>query len=100
MEFVHDAKDKVSHTNIEKNFYTAIQNMETLTELCVLAIYFVAVSCPFMQYVWKHENILDLKKFFKTKVAFMHRIIENPQIWTERNDSHITACLGGEEWDS
>ncbi len=100
MDFVRDAKDKPGLTNIEQNFVNAIKNKETLTELCVLALYNVAVSRPFMRHVRMHANILELEPFFKKKVAFMGIIIQKPEIWTGNEDSHETACLGGTEWDA
>jgi hypothetical protein len=80
MEFVRDVKEKTGHNHIEKNFYNAIKNTETLTELCVLAFYNVAVSRPFMQHIRKHNNMLELKSFFEKKVAFMESIISDTKI--------------------
>jgi hypothetical protein len=48
MDANHDARDRPGKTNIEKNFSTAIKDIPTLTELCVLALYNIAVSWPFM----------------------------------------------------
>jgi hypothetical protein len=71
MDFVRDAKDKPGLTNIEKNFLDAIQDIPTLTELCVLAMYNINVSRPFMQHVRLHENLLELGPFFQKKVDFL-----------------------------
>ncbi|PPR01504.1 hypothetical protein CVT26_015127 [Gymnopilus dilepis] len=99
MADLRDAKDKPGETNIEKNFHEAIQDIPTLTELCVLALYFIAVSRPFMQHVRKHDNILDLRGFFERKVAFLQSIIDDPSLWTGDKITHKTACLDGLEWD-
>jgi hypothetical protein len=99
MDFIWDVKDKPGLMNIEQNFANALGNKETLTELCILALYNIAISHPFMQHVCKHVNILNLESFFKKKVEFMGTIIEKPMIWTGKEDSHKTACLGGAEWD-
>ena len=49
MAFVRNAKDKPGETNIEKNFANALKDMPTVTELCVLALYNVNVSRPFIR---------------------------------------------------
>jgi hypothetical protein len=76
MEAIRDAKDKPGETNVEKNFMAAIKDIPTLTELCVLALYNIAVSRPFMQHVRKHDNILTLRKFFEKKASLLQSIIE------------------------
>ena len=99
MAFVRNAKDKPGETNIEKNFANALKDMPTVTELCVLALYNVNVSRPFMKHVRAHENLLDLKSFFENKVVFLNRIIGDTEIWTSREFSHEAGSLDGDEWD-
>ena len=98
MEQVRDRKEKHAFTNIEKNFYSALQDMPTLTELCVLALYNVCISQPFMCYVWSHENIFELHGYFESKAKLLDLIAENPKGWSAPGASHKTATLGGEEW--
>jgi len=99
LKFVRDLKDKVGFTNIELNFLNALKNKETLTELCMLALYNAAVSRPFMQHVCLHENLLELGPFFQKKVEFLESISRNPKIWTGNNLSDNKATLGGNGWD-
>ncbi|KDR81599.1 hypothetical protein GALMADRAFT_221466 [Galerina marginata CBS 339.88] len=99
MEAIRDAKDKPGETNIEKNFSTAIKDIPTLTELCVLALYNIAVSRPFMSHVRTHENILKLREFFEKKATFLQSIIDKPALWTGDEVLHETGCLDGREWD-
>ena len=99
MEAIRDAKDKPGETNIEKNFMAAIKDIPTLTELCVLALYNIAVSRPFMQHVRKHDNILTLREFFEKKALFLQSIIDAPSLWTGDQISHETGCLDGWEWE-
>lgn len=99
MAAIRDAKDKPGETNIEKNFAAAIKDIPTLTELCVLALYHIAVSRPFMQHVRTHENILKLHDFFEKKASFLQTIIEEPSIWTGDNIFHEKANLDSQEWD-
>ena len=66
--------------NIEVNFLVGIKDVPTLTELCVVALYNIAISCPFMAHVRTHDNILKLEAFFKKKALFLECIIQNPKI--------------------
>ena len=99
MKHIHDAKDRPGETNIEKNFASAIEDIPTLTELCVLALYNIAVSRPFMAHVRTHSNILKLQGFFERKANFLETIIEKPSIWTGGETSHEKGSLDGKEWD-
>ncbi|CAA7263684.1 unnamed protein product [Cyclocybe aegerita] len=99
MDFVHDVKDKAGETNIEKNFADALKDIPTLTELCVLALYNICVSQPFMRHVRKHDNILQLESFFQKKETFLASMVANPEQWTNGNISHKEGCLDGKEWD-
>lgn len=99
MEFIRDAKDKPGFTNIEKNFYDSLTNTETVTEFVVLAAYNVGISKPFMGYVRRHDNILEMQSFFEKKVKFLESIIQNPNLWIGPDVLHKTGSLNGEEWD-
>ncbi len=98
MEHIRDAKEKPGFTNIEKNFYMAIQDNPTLTELCALAAHNVCVSRLFMKYVRRHENILDLQDFFEKKKQLLEAVSTDPKLWTGRDIKHKTAVLDGQEW--
>jgi hypothetical protein len=99
MDFVRYAKDRPGETNIEKNFANTLKDVPTITELCVLALYNVTVSRPFMQHVRTHDNLLDLESFFKNKECFLDNIISHPEIWISPEYSHEAAALDGNEWD-
>ena len=99
MESVRDGKQKPGETNIEKNFTNALKDPATLTELCVLALYNVNVSRPFMQYVRSHHNILEFKDFFQKKVDFLQSVINHPQLWVSQDFSYQVSSLNGQEWD-
>ena len=102
MQFVYFGKDKPGETNIEKNFSNALKDPPTLTELCVLALYNIAISRPFMQHVRSHGNILELQSFFEKKAAFLQSIVDNPAIWTGASvaESAKQASLDGGDWDN
>lgn len=99
MESVRDGKQKPGETNIEKNFTNALKDPATLTELCVLALYNVNVSRPFMQYVRSHDNILELENFFQKKADFLQSVINNPWLWVSQDFSHQVSSLNGQKLD-
>jgi len=99
MEHIRNAKDKPGETNIEKNFANAIKDVLTLTELCVLALYNVAVSRPFMVYVRSHDNFLQLEDLFNKKTSFLSSIIQTPELWTRDTQNYEDASLLGAEWE-
>jgi hypothetical protein len=47
MEWIKDGKDRPGFTNMEQNVYCGLQDIPTLTELAVLALYAQAVSHPY-----------------------------------------------------
>ncbi|EIN09749.1 hypothetical protein PUNSTDRAFT_67009, partial [Punctularia strigosozonata HHB-11173 SS5] len=51
LEELRDAKGSRTFTNLEKNVYHALQDVPTLTELAVEALYYQAISVPYMQHV-------------------------------------------------
>ncbi|CAA7269207.1 unnamed protein product [Cyclocybe aegerita] len=97
-EFVRKTKDQPGLMNIEQNFADALNDIPTITELCVLALYNIAVSQPFMGHVRKHDNILQLESFFQKKADFLQAIAISPSLWTGKNVLHATGSLSGGEW--
>jgi len=100
MEFVCDLKDKPGLTNIKKNFLDAIQDTPTVTELCVLAMYNINISCAFIQHVRLHDNLLELGPFFQKKVNFLKAVAADPTRWLGQDTSHTLGTLDGCEQDS
>ena len=100
MELVRDGKQKLGETNIEKNLTNALKDPAMLTKLCILTLYNVNISRPFMQYVRSHDNILELEKFFQKKVDFLQTIINNPQLWVSQDFSYQVSSLNGQKWDT
>ncbi|KAH6911601.1 hypothetical protein BKA70DRAFT_1423333 [Coprinopsis sp. MPI-PUGE-AT-0042] len=98
MEFVRDRKDRPGLTNIEANFYNALQDcIPTLTELAIHALYNVLILKPFMQHVRIHSNILGLGSFFADKMDLMDQVISNPKLWIGNDALYSQAVLGGRD---
>jgi len=53
-----------------------------------------------MQYVWSHENLLDLRSFFEKKAGFLKSIIENPKTWILHTYLEKDLTLNGQELDA
>ncbi|EPQ53476.1 hypothetical protein GLOTRDRAFT_130812 [Gloeophyllum trabeum ATCC 11539] len=48
LELVRDKKEKRNFNHMEANLYKALQDIPTITELCVLALYAQAISHPYI----------------------------------------------------
>ncbi|EAU83795.2 hypothetical protein CC1G_07530 [Coprinopsis cinerea okayama7 len=79
---VHDTKDRPGYTNIEQNFARALDDIPTITEIAVLALYHVAVSQPFMRYVRQEKNLLKLEPFFNRMDTFLASVATSPTVWS------------------
>ncbi|EIN03303.1 hypothetical protein PUNSTDRAFT_78412 [Punctularia strigosozonata HHB-11173 SS5] len=51
LDELRDTKGSRTFTNLEKNVYYALQDVPTLTELAVEALYYQGISVPYMQHV-------------------------------------------------
>ncbi|KAF8594924.1 hypothetical protein BDV93DRAFT_564910 [Ceratobasidium sp. AG-I] len=81
LQQVHDAKGTPGFTNIESNAFMGLQNIETLTELAVLALYAQAIGRPYM--VRQH----------------CRAIISAPSLLLSKTSCAATGALGGGVWD-
>jgi hypothetical protein len=101
MLYVQYKKDTPGLTNIEKNIVAALQDGPTLTEIAVLALYFLAVSRPFMAYVREgKKNMLDLGSYFQKKREFLVSIQQSPDTWLSKVVAPGKATLDGHDWQA
>lgn len=97
---LRDAKSSASFTNIESNVYQGLQDIPTLTELAVLALYAQSVSSPYMRYVRSSGlNALDLGLFHDGVKQHCRHIIQSPDLLLALDGSGATGSLDGLEWD-
>ncbi|KAF8599190.1 hypothetical protein BDV93DRAFT_560601 [Ceratobasidium sp. AG-I] len=100
LQQVHDAKGAPGFTNIESNAFMGLQNVETLTELAVLALYAQAIGRPYMVRVRSTlEKAVDLGAFHKAVKQHCRAIISAPSLLLSKTSCAATGALGGGVWD-
>src|SRR6266704_5744236 len=89
---------------MEQNLWNALKCDSTTTELAVLAIYAKAISYPYMKAIRafsdKNQNMLDLGPLHYSVYNHMQKIIADPDILLNKEASHMTVILNGEEWQN
>ncbi|EUC58491.1 hypothetical protein RSOL_260260 [Rhizoctonia solani AG-3 Rhs1AP] len=86
--------------NIEKNVSRGLQDVSTLTELAVLALYAQAVGKPYMQKVRdSNVNGLSLGPFHNRVKQHCRAIIKEPDLLLGSDASYQTGSLDGSQWD-
>ncbi|KAF9007796.1 hypothetical protein BDZ89DRAFT_1048370 [Hymenopellis radicata] len=102
MEHVRESKEKPGLTNVEKNFLTAIQDLCTLTEFCVLILYSLAIGKPWLLHVRGADgiiaNYLELGPMHRRLREHFIKIIDDPDLLLGENVSHETAVFDGMDW--
>jgi len=104
MELIRDKKEMRTFNHMESNVYHALKDPATLEELFVLAVFYIAISRPYMHCVWgrDHQNInaLDLGPLHHEILNFMHQIIEKPSLILGEQATYETATFDKQPFDS
>jgi len=104
LEHLRITKQNGRLNHMESNFWKALHDPATLSELAILALYGEAVSYPYVKAIrstsdsGENQNMLDLGPLHKKVSTHTHTIIANPYILLCKNPSNITASLEGDEW--
>jgi len=101
LEQVRDMKvDKQVFNHMESNVYAGLSDIPTLTEMAVMALYFLAISHPYMVAVRADSsvNALDLGDLHNEVKNHCDRIIERPSLLLAPDASPATATLNGGPW--
>ncbi|EPS93541.1 hypothetical protein FOMPIDRAFT_1136038 [Fomitopsis schrenkii] len=102
LEFVRDDKEKQTLNNMEANVLRGLQDIPTITELAVLALYSQAVSHPYMRIVRGEsgiKNALTLGPVNRNVLTYCQSIITNPALLLGSDASYITGSLDGHAWE-
>jgi hypothetical protein len=89
---------------MESNLWKALNDLPTLSELAILALYGEAISYPYIKIIrstsesGETQNMLDLGPLHQKVSTHIQNIIANPSNLLCENPSSITACLDGDEW--
>lgn len=92
----------MNFNHLEENVHKALQDPATITELCAMILYALAVSYPYASRVrgpgTENVNLLDLGPFHQEVKAHVAAIIENPDIVLAEDASFEQATLDGAPW--
>ncbi|KDQ57065.1 hypothetical protein JAAARDRAFT_131143 [Jaapia argillacea MUCL 33604] len=100
---IRDKKDSMTWTNMEENLFRALQDIPTLTELAVLALYAETISHPYMRVVRgpgaEQVNILELGPFHTKVKTHIQKLIRHPELILSDEADYRTGSLDGQEWE-
>ncbi|KAJ7854347.1 hypothetical protein B0H13DRAFT_2358556 [Mycena leptocephala] len=104
MMFVKYSKEKIALNHLEHNILQGLQCTSTLTELCVFALYAIAVSYPYMRVArglvnGSRPNALDLGPWHEKVIRFCEPIAENVDLLLAPDVSYKTGSLDGQPWE-
>jgi len=98
---IRDIKGSGTFTNIEQNVYEALDDVPTLTEVAILALYHQLVSVPYMRYVrGSGKGALELGPWNSQTVQHIAWLAENPiKAMSTDEDTYYASTLDGKCWD-
>ena len=81
---IRDKNDSGLFNHMEQNVYKTLHDIPTLTKFCVLILYSISISVPYMQVVRgpQHDttNVLNLGPLHDKVKAHCQAIINNPDL--------------------
>jgi hypothetical protein len=93
----------VDYSIIWQNVYKALHDIPALTELCVLILYSISISVPYMGVVRgpQHHttNVLNLGPLHDKVKAHCQAIINNPDLLLAPDASYECGSMDGIIWD-
>lgn len=103
LEFVRNKKENRTWTNMEQNIWTALHDIPTITELCVLTLYGQAVTHPYMRKVrgsqQEHSNVLDLGPLHEKVKDHCRMLIQHPELLYGPEACYEKGSMDGKLWD-
>ncbi|KAJ7610542.1 hypothetical protein DFH06DRAFT_1148087 [Mycena polygramma] len=103
MSHIMYSKGKVGLNHLEANVLKGIQDISTLTELCVLALYTIAICYAYLRVVRAtgdlRRNALDLAELHAKVIAFCEAVAANTDLLLAADASFETGTLDGQPWE-
>ncbi|KAL5476557.1 hypothetical protein ACEPAI_3237 [Sanghuangporus weigelae] len=102
MERVRALRENSRRNNLETNILRALNDVPTLTEIAVLALYREAVSISYIKAVrGKRMNALEMRPLHEKLKTHIQMLIDDPKIMLGQDADPQKATLGGnKEWRS
>ncbi|KIJ24727.1 hypothetical protein M422DRAFT_274426, partial [Sphaerobolus stellatus SS14] len=103
LEEIKEKKDNRTFNNLELNVYQGLQDLPTLSEMAVLALFANTVSHPYMHRIRGPEqestNALDLGPLHSEILSFMQHIIQDPSIILGEKVTQQSSSFYKKLWD-
>lgn len=103
LEHSRDLKEKRNFNHMEKNVYEGLQDIPTLTELAVLALYAECVLYGYARQVrgpgTEQLNVLTLGPLHKDLLVHHDKLIDNPDLALATDADFRTASFDKLEWE-
>ncbi|KIJ34068.1 hypothetical protein M422DRAFT_263860 [Sphaerobolus stellatus SS14] len=97
-----DRKESRTHNHMEKNLQMVLEDLPTISKLCVLALFLLSISYPYMRIVRGEDsenlNVLDMGPTHQTVEVHMEKIIANPAVLLSSGAQFAEATLDGNLW--
>ncbi|KAI0354217.1 hypothetical protein OH77DRAFT_1549428 [Trametes cingulata] len=99
LEMVRDRKERPGFTNMEENVYRGLQDVPTITELAVLALYAQAVTHPYLRIARQNQNGLLLRSLHERLQTHLQRLIEDPMLLLSPGAGFLTGAMDALDWE-
>ncbi|KAJ7241045.1 hypothetical protein B0H12DRAFT_1221612 [Mycena haematopus] len=103
MSHIMYTKGKIGLNHLEANVLKGIQDVPTLTELAVLALYAISVSYAYMRVVRatgdRQLNALDLGAFHAKVITFCEAVAANTDLLLAPDATYVSGTLDGQPWE-
>ncbi|KAF8869688.1 hypothetical protein BD779DRAFT_1614354 [Infundibulicybe gibba] len=100
---VRDKKENRSFNHMESNVFKGLKDIPTLTEMCALTLYSLAITHPYMRVVRgsgdRRINALELGPLHERVSAHCAAIIANPQLLLAPDADFTRGALDGSVWE-
>ncbi len=96
-----DTKEKCNFNHLEANIFKGNQDRPTITKLCVLALYMISISHPYMHVIHAllKINTLGQKGVHDRVKTFCEVIISELEHLVDPNAGYKKGILDGCEWN-
>ncbi|KAJ7614884.1 hypothetical protein FB45DRAFT_758123, partial [Roridomyces roridus] len=102
LDYVRDNKGTRTLNHMESNVFKGLKDIPTRTELCVVSLYWLAISVPYMREIRGHaqctDNALLLCPLHQRLSAHLETLLQNPGLLLDSDASWETATLDGKMW--
>ncbi|KAJ7649623.1 hypothetical protein FB45DRAFT_730809 [Roridomyces roridus] len=103
LEYVRKNKQKRTLNHMENNVFQGLQDIPTRHEICVVTLYYLSVSVPYMREIRGREaatdNVLELTDLHERVISHIDELIDHPEyLLSATQDAYIQGSLDGKPW--